>query len=509
MQYALLVLLVAPALASLIAAVSSPQQSAADHRLGFFLSLLVAALGLPLLWNAYPALSLPWFPLIGTGATVHLSLASDGLSAWLAQLVLWLTPAAILGARATVGERMGAFVTAVLAMEALMLGALFSRDLVVFYMCFEGMLIPMAVLIWLFGGHDRLSAALWFVLYTMAGSIPLLLAIWWLAAQAGTVELAALPAFIAKLPADQQGWLFLAFVLAFAVKVPLIPLHGWQARTYAETPGPAVALLAGAMAKLGIYGFLRFVLPLFPVLSAEHANTFIVLGLIGTVGGALVAIAQDDAKRMLAYSSLSHLSLVMVGVFTFQTDAMHGTAVQMVAHGLSVGALFLLVGWVEAKSGTYGVDDFGGLSSRAPLLAVLFVIAALASAALPGTANFVGEFALLLGMWKSDPWIAAIAGLSVILGVVYLLTLIQRWFYGRVHASSEPVTEISPAVALAVLPLLFGAFAFGLFPGVITRTAGATCDALARPAREAAAARKPAAPIPQAPAAPAPAAESH
>jgi NADH-quinone oxidoreductase subunit M len=482
----LYVLLAAPLVAAAIAAITAAKDADADFRLGLFLSLVVAALGVPLLWNGYPAVSIPWFSLPGTGATVHLALASDGLSAWLVQLVTWLTPLAILGSRKAVGERSDVFVTAVLAMEALMIGALLATDLAVFYLCFEGMLVPMLVLIWIFGGHDRKTSAMWFVLYTMAGSVPLVVGLWYLAAKVHSVDLSTVIAAVPNLSHGEQGWLFLAFVLAFAVKVPLIPLHGWQARTYAETPGAAVVLLAGAMAKIGTYGFIRFVLPIFPDQSAEYACWFIVLGSIGTVGGALVAIAQDDAKRMLAYSSLSHLSLVMVGIFTFQPEAMHGAAVQMVAHGLSIAALFLLVSYVEQRTGTYGVDDFGGLANRAPLLAILFVTAALASAAMPGTANFIGEFGLLLGAWKHSPWLALIVGLSVILGVVYLLILIQRWFYGREHASTATFADLGPAETLAVLPLLIASFAIGFYPAPVTSTAGVVAAKAAEPAAKAA-----------------------
>nr|MBA3708402.1 NADH-quinone oxidoreductase subunit M [Planctomycetota bacterium] len=437
----LYILLAAPALAALLVCFASGKDSDANFRLGLLLSLIIAVLGVPLVLGPALQVSVPWFTLWGTGAQVHLSLASDGLSAWLIQLVTWLTPVAILGSRRQAGSRMREFVASVLAMEALMIGALLARDLVVFFVCYEAMLIPMVVIIAVFGGIERRTAAMWFFLYTMLGSIFMLVGIWFIAWKMQTTELEYVVAGIGAVFQDSprtMNALFWAFALAFAVKVPLVPLHGWQPRTYAETPGAGVVLLAGAMAKIGVYGFLRFVLPIFPEQSADHAHLFIVLGLIGTVGGALVAISQDDAKRMLAYSSMSHLGLVMVGIFTFTPDALNGAAVQMVAHGFSVAALFLLVGYVESRAQTVGLDDFGGLADRMPLLAVLFVISALASAALPGTANFIGEFQLLLGIFRGAGfWVTAIAGLSVILGVVYLLILVQRWFYGKGHGASS------------------------------------------------------------------------
>jgi NADH-quinone oxidoreductase subunit M len=504
----LLALLVVPLLAAAVTFFASGKDGDASFRLGLFLSLGIAALGLPLVTCApHLSVSLPWFTLWGTGAEVKLSLVNDGLSGWLIQLVTWLTPVAILGSRAAVKERARDFIASVFVMQALMIGALLSRDLVVFYLCYEGMLVPMVVIICLFGGDDRRTSALWFFLYTMLGSIMMLVGIWYLAWKLQTTDLGAITAGVQSLPADVQFWLFWSFALAFAVKVPLVPLHGWQARTYAETPGAGVVLLAGAMAKIGGYGFLRFVLPIFPAQSAEFANIFIVLGLIATVGGALVAIAQDDAKRMLAYSSLSHLGLVMVGIFTFEQAALNGAAVQMVAHGLSIAALFLLVSYIENRSKTYGLDDFGGLITQTPVLGFLFVVAALASAALPGTMNFVGEFELLLGMYAANPWIAAIAGISVILGVVYLLILIQKWFFGKAR-SNETLVDLNAGEVLAVVPLLIASFVLGFYPAPVASQAGVVAENLGAAARAHVLAMTPATAAAPAAAAAAPAVET-
>jgi NADH-quinone oxidoreductase subunit M len=489
-------LLVAPLVAALITVFASGKDGESSFRVGFLLSLMVALLGLPLV-TCMPGLdaSLPWFTLWGTNATVHLHLASDGLSAWLIQLVTWLTPIAILGSRKLVGERMRDFVSAVLIMEALMIGALLSRDLVLFYLFFEAMLVPMVVLIAIFGGAERRSASLWFFLYTMFGSIFMLVAIWWLAWKTGSTELARiitdLPALRASQQLTAQGelCLFLSFVLAFAVKVPLVPFHSWQAKTYSETPAGGAVLLAGAMAKIGVYGFLRFVLPMFPAMCVEYSSVFVVLGLIGVVGGALVAMAQDDIKRMIAFSSLSHLSLVMVGIFSFHSAALAGVPLQMVAHGLSVAALFLLVGYMEARTSSRGLDDFGGLAGRTPIFALLFVITALASAALPGTANFIGEFMLLFGSYLGLGFtVAVIAGLSVILGAVYLLRVVQRWLYGKRHPSLDRLPDLSASEVLAVVPLLLLSFVFGFYPKPINDQAVPVVIELAKEASAAKAA---------------------
>jgi NADH-quinone oxidoreductase subunit M len=245
-----------------------------------------------------------------------------------------------------------------------------------------------------------------------------------------------------------------------------------------------VVLLAGAMAKIGVYGFLRFVLPLFPDLSARYAPVFTTLGLVAVVAGALMAIAQVDAKRLVAYSSLSHLGMIMVGIFSFDAAALGGAAVLMVAHGLSVAAMFLLLGMVEDATGRRGVDDFGALAARLPLFAVLLVGAGLAAAALPGTANFVGEFLLLFGIFRAQPWIAAIAGLSTILTAVYVLRLLQRWLYGA-DRDDIVIGDVPPRLAWAVVPLLLLAIALGFYPRPITAGAGAVADRLAQPARAA------------------------
>ncbi len=489
MSWLLPLLIALPAAGALIACLVG-NDAAGQRRFGVAWSLLTAAFGTALLCTPVAPFSVPWFSLWGTGATVHLALASDGLSAWLVQLAGWLTPLAILGAGGIAAGRMRAFVVCVLAMQALMIGALLARDLVLFLLCYEGMLVPMIAIIALFGAADRRDAALRFFLFTAAGSVAILAATWWLAAKLHTTDLAALAAGIDLLSGEARGWLFWAFVLAFAVKVPLVPLHGWQAPTYEQTPGAGVALLGGVMAKVGLFGLIALTIPLFPEEAARHATLFIVLGVIGCLGGALAAIVQDNAKAMIAYSSLSHLGLVVAGVFTFQTAALHGAAVQMVAHGLSLAALFLLIGAMEARTRLSGLHDFGSLAGIAPRFAVLFVTAALATAGLPGTLNFVGEFLLLIGLYQHGGlWLAGAAGLSVILTVVYLLILVQRWLFGEQRpATDAPIEDLGPAEVAAVAPLLAAALVLGFWSTPIQRSAGAAADRHAAEARAALAA---------------------
>jgi NADH-quinone oxidoreductase subunit M len=493
----LYLLLIAPAASALLACFAGGKDSDATYRLGLFLTFAIALLGLPLVVpgmlhaGALAPVSITWFTLWGTGAHIHLSLESDGLSGWLIQLVTWITPLALLGCRKQIGAGMREFLVCILIMEALMIGALLSRDLVVFYLCYEGMLIPMVVIIVLFGGIERRTAAMWFFLYTMACSIFLLVAIWYIAWILHTTDVREV---IDGLPYAVSGrtptLLFWAFVLAFAVKVPLPPLHGWQPKAYTEAPGAGVALLAGAMSKIGIYGFLRFVLPIFPAQCVAHQELFIVLGLIATLGGAMVAIAQTEAKSMLAYSSLSHLGLVMIGIFTFTPSGLNGAAVQMVAHGFSVAALFMLVGYLESRTHSTSLDGYGNLVEKTPVLATLFVLAALASCALPGTLNFIGEFQLLLGAFKGAGfWVATLAGIPVILVVVYMLILIQRWFYGKPSShEGHAISDLTAPEGLAVAVLLVLSFGFGFYPMPISSQAGAIAENLGQPAAAKAAA---------------------
>ncbi|HYE06967.1 MAG TPA: NADH-quinone oxidoreductase subunit M [Planctomycetota bacterium] len=476
----LVLLIVAPLIAAGLVCLGAGREDAAARRLGLVFSAAIAALGLPLLWQGDSAIVHDWFRLWGTDASVRFHLASDGLSAWLIQLVTFLTPIAILATRSRVRD----MAVCALVMESLMIGALLARDLVPFYVFYEGMLVPMVVMVAGMGGRDRRGAALQFFLYTMLGGALMLVGIWYIAWKLGTTDLATVAANIGQLPANARLALFASFCLAFAVKVPLPPLHGWQARVYAEAPAGAAVLLAGAMAKVGVYGFLRLVLPLFPAESAQYASWFIALGLVAVVAGALMAMVQVDAKRLVAYSSLSHLGLVMVGIFTFEAAALSGAAVLMVAHGLSVAAMFLLLGMVEEASGRRGVDEFGGLAASMPFFAVLLVTAALATAALPGTANFVGEFLLLLGIFQDRPWIAAIAGLSTILTAVYVLRLLQRWLFGK-PTGDLIIGDVPSRLAWAVVPLLIAAIGLGFYPRPISSAAAPALDALAKPARAA------------------------
>ena len=472
------VLLAAPFIAAVLMALQSGRDGQAALRSGIALSLVQLVIGVLVFCSGPAYVNLPWFTLPGTGTTVHYALVADGIGSALAVLTLVLGPVALLGSAAAVGERMRDFATATFALQGCLLGAFLADDLVLFYFFFEAMLLPMVVLIGLFGEADtRRQASLQFFIYTMLGSIMMLVAIWMIAASTmGSTSFRELPAVVAGMSEGSRLFCFWAFALAFAVKTPLMPFHSWQAPVYAACPAGGAVLLAGAMAKLGTFGFMRYVLVLFPGESASYAGVFITLGIVGVIFGALLALAQQDLKRMLAFSSLSHLGLVVVGIFSFQDAALSGAVVQMVAHGLAVGTLFLLIGHLEYRSGMRYLDDFGGLAQRAPVYAVLFVGAALAAVALPGTAGFVGEVMLLQGTyaavvgWLGLGWgiaVTALAGLSLILGAGYVLRAVQRVIYGP-RDERGPIPDCDPMTGTAIGVLLAATFVIGIYPRLIT-----------------------------------------
>ncbi|MHC5067347.1 MAG: complex I subunit 4 family protein [Planctomycetota bacterium] len=478
----LTLLVVAPFAAAVISALGSGRDRAAASRIGLVLAVVLTVLGaVPLLCtgSCCAAVDVPWFQLWGSAATVHFALDCSGPGAWLAFLTLLLGAPAILISRYSVGERLREFTSLLFVLQGCLVGAFLAADAVLFYVFFEAGLLPMAALIALFGDRElRVAATSRFIIYTMFGSIFMLVALWYLAVMGGTTRLVDLPAVIAEtLTPQARGWCFWAFALAFAVKTPLLPFHGWQAPVYQACPGGAAAVLAGAMAKLGTYGFLVLVLPLFPDESRHFSGLFITLGVIGVVYGALVALAQRDIKRLLAFSSLSHLGLVVAGIFSFEAAAHDGAVVQMIAHGLGVGALFLLVAHIEGRSGARTLADFGALAGRAPILAILVVAAALCAVGLPGTAAFIGEVQLLAGLFVSAYAssltcaivMTAVAGSSLILGAVYVLRAVQKILYGNEPGpASARVTDVAPAEGLAIATLLVASLVLGLLPRLIT-----------------------------------------
>ena len=414
-----------------------------DHKwirsLAFGISLFEFLLSLGLLWQA---------PLGPSGyqreefahwiaqPPINYHLGTDGISLFLVILTTFLTPISILASWSSIQHRVKEFFVMLLMLEVGVVGVFLSLDLFLFFLFWEVMLIPMALLIGIWGHERRVYAAVKFVLYTMAGSILMLVGIIWLFNATNTFDLPTIQQMLANsvivLAPSTEMLLFLAFFLAFAIKVPLFPLHTWLPDAHVEAPTAGSVMLAGILLKMGTYGMIRFCLPLFPAASRRAAGWIAVLAIIGIIYGALVAMVQPNLKKLVAYSSVSHLGFVVLGIFAFHNISMQGAVYQMLAHGISTGALFLLVGMLYDRRHTFEISEFGGLSTPMPKLAAFFLFVALSSLGLPMLNGFVGEFLVLLGTYQRHWQWATWAALGVILSACYLLWSYQRVFFGEI-----------------------------------------------------------------------------
>jgi len=428
----------------------------------FLLSLLLI-LGVPLGSSGYRLeLNIPWI----TSPPIHYHMGVDGLSVFLVILTTFLTPISILASWNSINHRVKEFFIALLMLEVGVVGVFLSLDLFLFFLFWEIMLIPMALLIGIWGHDRRIYAAVKFVLYTMAGSILMLVGILWLYNATGTFDLveiqSALQTGSLVLPAQTEMLLFLAFFVAFAIKVPLFPLHTWLPDAHVEAPTAGSVILAGVLLKMGTYGMMRFCLPLFPLASRKAAPYVAVLAIIGIIYGALVAMVQPNLKKLVAYSSVSHLGFVVLGIFSFNTIAMQGAIYQMLAHGITTGALFLLVGMLYDRRHTFEIKQYGGLAAPMPRLSAFFLFVALASLGLPLLNGFVGEYLILLGTyivhWQWSAW----ASTGVILSACYLLWSYQRVFFSEITVEKNKTLPDAPArerfilAAMSVIILWMG-----------------------------------------------------
>jgi NADH-quinone oxidoreductase subunit M len=411
-------------------------------------------------------LRLPWVTI--NNLTINFELGLDGISLMMILLTTLLSAIAILSTWSAVQERVKGFMMVFLLLETGMLGVFLSLDLVLFYIYWEFTLIPMYFLIGLWGGERRLYAALKFVLFTMAGSLIMLLAILFVGLSAQTFDWIQLRNLWAVF-APYSVWLFLAFTLAFAIKVPMFPLHTWLPDAHVEAPTAGSVILAGVLLKMGAYGFLRFNLPLFPQAALLLAPWLAGFAVMGIMYGAITAFAQKDVKKLVAYSSVSHMGFVMLGIFAFTPMALSGSVLQMVNHGISTGALFLIVGMLYERRHTRELTAFGGLWKVMPVLAVLSLIITLSSAGLPATNGFVGEFTILFGSFGSrvlnSSLFAGFAATGVVLAAVYLLTMFEKVFLGPVTVEENlKLKDLSVREVLTLSPLLILIFWIGLYP---------------------------------------------
>jgi len=413
-----------------------------------------------------------WITVAGWNIQYHLGL--DGLSILLVLLTAFLTPISILSTWTAVEERVKDFMIFFLLLEVGMLGVFLAQDLFLFYIFWEFTLVPMYFLIGIFGGPRRIYAAVKFFLYTMAGSILMLLAILWLGIYGQTFSV---PELIAQhnIPTNIQWWLFLAFTAAFAIKVPMWPLHSWLPDAHVEAPTAGSVILAGVLLKMGTYGFLRFNLPLFPEAAVKAAPWIALFATIGIIYGAAVSYAQADVKKLVAYSSVSHLGFVMLGLFAMNKEGIAGAILQMINHGLSTGALFLLVGMIYEQTHTREIKVYGGLWKITPIFGSIMLIVSLSSMGLPGLNGFVGEFTILLGAFGSqaigNAWYAAISALGVIMAAVYILYMFQKMFLGpegsivaEVKKHGHALRDLNARELITIIPLLIFIFWIGLYP---------------------------------------------
>jgi NADH-quinone oxidoreductase subunit M len=408
-------------------------------------------------------INLPWIEIAGWQITYQLGI--DGLSILLVLLTTFLTPIALLSTWTAVEDRVKDFMIFFLLLEVGMLGVFLAQDLFLFYVFWEFTLVPMYFLIGIWGGAQRMYAAVKFFLYTMAGSLLMLLAILWLGIYQGSFSVPDLVQ-LGGIPGQVQIWLFLAFAAAFAIKVPMWPLHSWLPDAHVQAPTAGSVILAGVLLKMGTYGFLRFNIPLFPQAAVKLAPWMALFAVIGIIYGAAVSYYQRDVKKLVAYSSVSHLGFVMLGLFALNQQ---GSILQMINHGISTGALFLLVGMIYERRHTREMDDFGGLWKIMPIYGALTLVVTLSSMGLPGLNGFAGEFPILLGAFGSEaigsPWYAGFAALGVILAAVYLLYMFQKLFLGPLDTEENKILkDLSARELITIVPLVVLIFWIGLYP---------------------------------------------
>lgn len=407
----------------------------------------------------------PWI----TSPNIHYHMGIDGISVWLVVLTTFLTPLCVLISWNSIHERVKEFFILLLLLETGLIGVFTSLDLFLFYFFWEATLIPMALLIGMYGHGRKVYAAVKYFLFTMIGSMFMLAAIIWLYAKIGSfqftdiqnaIRMGSVPGF-----ASAAEWLFLGFFLAFAVKVPLFPLHTWLPDAHVEAPTAGSVLLAGVLLKMGTYGLLRFNFGLFPEQARRNAPWIMVLALIGIIYGALVALVQPNMKRVIAYSSVSHLGFVVLGIFSFTTAGLNGAMFVMLSHGVATGGLFMLAGIIYERRHTYQISDFGGLATPMPKYATFFLITVLASVGLPLMNGFIGEFLVLSGAFQANPWYGILGATGVIWSACYLLWMYQRVFYGQVkHEVNKSLPDLNVPEKTALVPIAVAALVMGVAP---------------------------------------------
>ncbi len=483
MSHLLTVLVFAPALGAMGLFFFPEREKGAAKAAGLAISLAVFAASLLLLTRFQNIGGYqfeqqePWIPSLG--ATYHLGL--DGISLFLVLLTTFITPIALLGSFTSIEKRVREFVILILFLETAMLGALVALDVLLFYFFWEAMLIPMYFLVGIWGYDLRVKAALKFFIYTLVGSLLMLVAIIWIWFQTGakTFDLVAWTSMVPNNPAVRQYglWLFGAFALAFAIKVPMVPFHTWLPLAHVQAPTAGSVILAGVLLKMGTYGFIRFAMPLFPEAALAYAPGIALLGVVGIVYGALLSMVQKDIKSLVAYSSISHLGFCMMGLACLDEKAVLGSVYQGLNHGVSTGALFLLVGVIYERRHTREISEFGGIAKVVPLYTITFIIITLSSIGLPGLNGFVGEFLILIGTFTSNAfaktymgpnagvWFAVVGSTGVIFAAVYLLWMVKRVFFGPLrNPANMDLEDLTVRERIVFAPMVALVIIMGIFP---------------------------------------------
>jgi NADH-quinone oxidoreductase subunit M len=468
MNHLLTILILLPLLAAVPTYFFGRNNPGAARWIALLSTLAMFALSL-LLWRDFDASVIgfqfvektPWF--VGYDINYHVGI--DGISLWLILLTTFLMPICILCSWQSIESRVAEFMAMFLVLEALVIGTFASLDLLLFYLFFEAVLIPMYLVIGIWGGKNRIYAAYKFFLYTLAGSVLFLLALLYMFFTFGTTDI---PTLLAQAPAmglDVQKWLWLALFASFAVKVPMFPFHTWLPDAHVQAPTAGSVILAGVLLKLGAYGFLRFSLPMLPEASRYFADFVFVLSVIAVAYTSLVALVQEDMKKLIAYSSVAHMGFVTLGIFSFNTQGIEGAYFQMISHGVISGALFLCVGVVYDRMHTREIAQYGGVVHKMPYYAAFFMVFVMGSAGLPATSGFIGEILVLIGAYQAAPWAAIGAATGLVLGAAYMLWLYKRVVFGEItNHHVEELTDVNSREWTYFVPLVFAVLWLGIQP---------------------------------------------
>lgn len=435
----------------------------------------------------------PWIERFGISYFVGI----DGISLMLVMLTTFLVPIIILASWNSIDKKIKGFHASLFILQTAMLGSFLAMDAILFYTFWELSLIPMYFMVGIWGGARRIYATIKFFIYTMAGSVLMLLAIIFMMrltpeVTGGQISASLLDFYKLRIPFiageffTAQTLLFFAFAVAFAIKVPIFPLHTWLPDAHVEAPTPGSVILAGVMLKMGTYCFLRWVIPLFPEATEHYSWIFMAVGVIGIIYGALVAMVQPDVKKLVAYSSVSHMGYISIGLFAMNAYGVNGALYQMLNHGISTGALFLLIGMIYERTHSREISKYGGLASALPIFTIAFVIVTMSSIAVPMTNGFIGEFLILLGSYEYSPWVAALSVTGVVLGATYMLWMVKRVFFGpageivkhAAHDKEHPLHDLSVRELVVLAPLLILIFWMGFFPNQFMDYSKASVDNL-------------------------------